>query len=69
VIVTVKGRDMTRALKRFKKEVDRAGILSDLKRHRHSETPAERKRRKRLVAAYRRLTGREGTSGGWLSVG
>ena len=35
-----------RALKRFKKKCEKAGILSDLRKHRHYEKPSERKKRK-----------------------
>jgi small subunit ribosomal protein S21 len=41
-----------RALKRFKKKCERAGILSDLRKHRHYEKPSEKKKRK-LSAAHR----------------
>jgi small subunit ribosomal protein S21 len=41
-----------RALKRFKKRCEKAGILSDLRKHRHYEKPSERKKRK--VNAARR---------------
>ena len=41
-----------RALRRFKKKCEKAGILSDLRRHRHYEKPSER--RKRRVSAARR---------------
>ena len=41
-----------RALKRFKKKCEKAGILSDLRKHRHYEKPSER--RKRKMAAARR---------------
>jgi len=34
------------ALRRFKKEVSKAGILRDLKKHRHFETPLEKHKRK-----------------------
>ena len=43
-----------RALKRFKKKCEKAGILSDLRKHRHYEKPSERKKRK--VDAARRKT-------------
>ncbi len=33
-----------RALKRFKKKCQKAGILSDLRKHRHYEKPSERKK-------------------------
>ena len=39
-----------RALKRFKKKCQKAGILSDLRKHRHYETPSERKKRKMSAA-------------------
>ena len=42
-----------RALKRFKKKCEKAGILSDLRKHRHYETPSERRKRK-LNAAIRK---------------
>ena len=35
-----------RALRRFKKKCERAGILSDLRRHRHYEKPSELRKRK-----------------------
>lgn len=41
-----------RALRRFKKKCEKAGILSDLRKHRHYEKPSER--RKRKVNAARR---------------
>jgi len=43
-----------RALKRFKKKCEKAGILSDLRKHRHYEKPSERKKRKRKLNAARR---------------
>ena len=43
-----------RALKRFKKKCEKAGILSDLRKHRHYEKPSER--RKRKMNAARRKT-------------
>ena len=39
-----------RALKRFKKKCEKAGILSDLRKHRHYEKPSERKKRKMNAA-------------------
>lgn len=37
------------ALRRFKREVSKAGIFPDLKKHRHFETPAEKEKRKILA--------------------
>jgi len=42
-----------RALKRFKKKCEKAGILSDLRKRRHYEKPSERRKRK-LNAARRK---------------
>ena len=38
------------ALKRFKKQCEKAGLLSELKRRQHFEKPSVRRRRKTLVA-------------------
>ena len=40
-----------RALKRFKKKCEKAGILSDLRKHRHYEKPSEKRKRKMNAAA------------------
>jgi small subunit ribosomal protein S21 len=42
-----------RALRRFKKKCEKAGILSDLRKRRHYEKPSERRKRK-LNAARRK---------------
>jgi small subunit ribosomal protein S21 len=42
-----------RALRRFKKKCEKAGILSDLRKYRHYEKPSERRKRK-LNAAKRK---------------
>ncbi len=47
------GEDFERLLKRFKKEVEKAGILSELKKREFYEKPSE-KRKRRLKAARRR---------------
>jgi small subunit ribosomal protein S21 len=39
-----------RALRRFKKKCEKAGILSDLRKHRHFEKPSERRKRKANAA-------------------
>lgn len=51
----VKVRDdesFERALRRFNKFCEKAGILSDIKKHQHFEKPSEA--RKRKIAAARR---------------
>jgi small subunit ribosomal protein S21 len=44
------GESFERALRRFKKKCERAGILSDLRKHRHYEKPSERRKRKMNAA-------------------
>lgn len=39
-----------RALKRFKKKCEKAGILSDLRKHRHYEKPSKKRKRKQTAA-------------------
>ena len=46
-----------RALKRFKKKCERAGILSDLRKHRHYEKPSERRKRKESAAVRKSREG------------
>ena len=38
------------ALRRFKKKCEKAGILSDLRKHQHFEKPSERRKRKENAA-------------------
>ena len=38
------------ALRRFKRQVSKAGILADVKYHRHLETPIEKRKRKAVAA-------------------
>lgn len=37
------------ALRRFKREVSKAGIFPDVKKHRHFETPLEKRKRKAVA--------------------
>ncbi|MEW6686276.1 MAG: 30S ribosomal protein S21 [Candidatus Edwardsbacteria bacterium] len=41
------------ALRRFKKNVEREGILTDIKKHQQFEKPSERKKRKKMQAQRR----------------
>jgi small subunit ribosomal protein S21 len=43
-----------RALRRFTKSCEKAGLMSDIKKHQHFEKPSERKKRK-LNAARRKM--------------
>ncbi|PLZ86625.1 30S ribosomal protein S21 [Fischerella muscicola CCMEE 5323] len=37
------------ALRRFKRKVSKAGIFPDMKKHRHFETPEQKRKRKELA--------------------
>ena len=52
-VVILDGEIFERALKRFKKKCEKAGILSDLRKHRHYEKPSEKRKRK-MNAAMRK---------------
>ena len=53
-VIIDEGESFEKALKRFKKKCEKAGILSDLRKHRHFEIPSERRKRK-MNAAKRKL--------------
>jgi small subunit ribosomal protein S21 len=40
------GENIESALKRFKKKIQKAGILAEIKRREHFETPAAKRKRK-----------------------
>jgi len=44
-----------KALKRFKKACEKAGVISDMKKHHHFEKPSERRKRKINAARRKRL--------------
>ncbi len=47
------------ALKRFKKQVEKAGVLSEVRRREYYEKPSE-KRKKKLFAAKKRMNKKGG---------
>jgi len=49
-VVIHEDENFERALKRFKKQCEKAGILSDLRKHRQYEKPSERRKRKMNAA-------------------
>lgn len=49
-IIIQEDESFERALRRFKKKCERAGIMSDLRKHRHYEKPSERRKRKMNAA-------------------
>ena len=48
-IILGEGEGIESALRRFKRQVSRAGIFADMKKHRHFETPAQKHKRKELA--------------------
>jgi len=48
------GEPFEKAFKRFIKSCEKAGLMSDIKKHQHFEKPSERKKRK-LNAAKRKM--------------
>ena len=49
------GEPFEKALKRFSKTCERAGILSDVKKYRHFEKPSEKRKRKLNAAKRKRM--------------
>lgn len=58
VVIVDQNEPIDRVLKRFKKECQKAGILSELRRREHYEKPSVRRRRK-IEAARRKARRRE----------
>ena len=58
VVLVDQNESIDKALKRFKKECQKAGILSELRRREHYEKPSVRRRRK-VEAARRKARRRE----------
>lgn len=44
------GEEFEKALRRFNKACEKAGIISDIKRHQYFEKPSERRKRKESAA-------------------
>lgn len=44
------------ALRRFKRQVSRAGIFSDMRKNRHFETPLEKAKRKAVARRKKRFS-------------
>lgn len=49
------GESFEQALRRFKKQCEKAGILSEIKKREHFEKPSVRKKKKSLAARKRLL--------------
>ena len=59
-VIIHEDENFERALKRFKKKCEKAGILSDLRKHRHYEKPSERRKRKMNAAVRKNRRTRHG---------
>ena len=54
--VTVRdNEDLEKALKRFKKKVEKEGVLKQIKARKHYEKPSEKKRRKERSAKSKKV--------------
>lgn len=49
------GENIERVIKSFKKQVEKAGVLSDLKKRQHYEKPSVRRKKKSIAARKRRI--------------
>lgn len=54
-IMVREGEPFEKAIKRFSKICERAGILSDVKKYRHYEKPSEERKRKSNAAKRKRM--------------
>lgn len=53
-VVVGQNENIESALRRFKRQVSKAGIFADLKRGRHFETPIEKRKRKAVARRKKR---------------
>ena len=53
-VILKEGESLERALKRFKKKVEAAGIIKDVRSREHYLKPSIRKKEKRIAAEKRR---------------
>ncbi len=54
-ITIYEGESFENAVRRFRKSVERAGILRDVKRHEVYEKPSERRKRRLIMARKKEL--------------
>ncbi len=54
-VVVGQNENIESALRRFKRQVSKAGIFADIKRLRHFETPIEKKKRKAIARRKKRF--------------
>lgn len=53
-VVVGQNEGIDSALRRFKRQVSKAGILTEVRRHRHFETPLEKRKRKEVARRKKR---------------
>lgn len=53
-VVVGENENLESALRRFKRQVSKAGILPDIRRKRHFETPIEKRKRKAIARRRKR---------------
>ena len=53
-VVVGENEGIESALRRFKRQVSKAGIFPDIKRQRHFETPIEKRKRKEIARRHRK---------------
>ncbi|MCS7280321.1 MAG: 30S ribosomal protein S21 [Desulfobacterota bacterium] len=54
-VIVKEGESLESALKRFKKQCEKTGILSEIKKREHYEKPSVRRKKKILAAKKRAL--------------
>ena len=54
-VVVREDEPFERALKRFKKTCEKAGIMTEMKKNQHFEKPSERRKRKIAAAKRKRM--------------
>jgi small subunit ribosomal protein S21 len=54
-VVVGQNENIESALRRFKRQVSKAGIFADIKRLRHFETPIEKRKRKAIARRKKRF--------------
>lgn len=54
-VVVGQNENIESALRRFKRQVSKAGIFADIKRLRHHETPIEKRKRKAVARRKKRF--------------
>ncbi len=54
-VIVGQNENIESALRRFKRQVSKAGIFADIKRRRHHETPIEKRKRKAVARRKKRF--------------